>query len=263
MQIELTTITPTMAKTILLKNNYNRKIKPYQVESLTRDILSGNWKENGDAIRVMKDGTLLDGQHRLMACINADLPIKSILVTNLQDDVMPTIDSGIKRTYNDQLVLRGISYSGQVAAAIAHMIGIANNNPNRNKMATYAEKNKLLEQHLGLIDSSSIAHGSFPKIGSLLAAIHYIGVFTGHKAAADDFINVWRTGEKSYINDAARFTREYLIKSNGGNVGLNANFKTKLIVQSWNKFSMNEPMGQARVPDLYSIRGWTKKDLGF
>jgi len=263
MQIELATITPHMAKTIMLKNNYNRKIKQYQVDCLTRDILAGNWKENGDAIRVMKDGTLLDGQHRLMACITANMPIKSILVTDLNDDVMPTIDSGVKRTYNDHLHLRGISYSNQVASAIGHVIGMAYNLPSRHKVTTFAEKNSLFDAHPKLVESAAFCHQSFPKIQSLLTAIHYVGVFTGHKETANDFINVWKNGEKTYANDAAKFAREYLIKSYSVNNGLNAIFKTRLIVQSWNKFLLNEPMFQARVPDVYGIKGWNIKSLGF
>jgi len=263
MQIELATITPYMAKTIMLKNNHNRKVKPYQVENLTRDILAGNWKENGDAIRIMKDGTLLDGQHRLMACIKANLPIKSILVTDLNDDVMPSIDNGIKRSYNDHLVLRGVSYSTSVAAAIGHIIGMAYNLPSRQKVTTFSEKNSLLNAHPKLIESAAFCHQSFPKIQSLLTAIHYVGTYTGHNEAANDYINVWKNGEKTYANDAAKFAREYLIKTTSGNNGINAAFKTRLIVQSWNKFLLNEPMFQARVPDIYGIKGWNIDCLGF
>ncbi len=45
---------------------------------------SGEWKYNGESIKVCTDGSLLDGQHRLEACIESGVTFDTLLVTNLR-----------------------------------------------------------------------------------------------------------------------------------------------------------------------------------
>ena len=69
------------------------KIKQY-----TTDMVSGNWKYNGDSVRVSKDGVLLDGQNRLIAAKEAKLNLTCDLVVGLEKDVFFTIDKGRVRS---------------------------------------------------------------------------------------------------------------------------------------------------------------------
>lgn len=72
------TITPEKAKTLLVMNTKNRKLSRKLVQKYASDMAAGRWPYNGDPIRVSVSNVLLDGQHRLEACIaaapSAELP---------------------------------------------------------------------------------------------------------------------------------------------------------------------------------------------
>lgn len=70
-------------------------------------IKRGEGSLNGDTIKFAVSGRLLDGQHRLEACVAAGQPIVSVVVEGLEDTVMSTIDIGTKRRASDALSIAG------------------------------------------------------------------------------------------------------------------------------------------------------------
>jgi hypothetical protein len=94
-------ITPQLAVEWLEKNTLNRNINQYRVYSYANDMKLGQWKLNGDTIRFAKDGTLLDGQHRLWAIVEAGIPVTMMVVFDLDEDVRTTIDTGRPRSTAD------------------------------------------------------------------------------------------------------------------------------------------------------------------
>ncbi len=107
MNIEVKTITPEYAAELLGNNSINRHIRKQHVVDLARAMKHGEWMLNGEAIRVSKSGQLLDAQHRLLAVIEADTPIESVVITGLDDEVMHTVDRGKARSLGDTLRIAG------------------------------------------------------------------------------------------------------------------------------------------------------------
>jgi hypothetical protein len=102
-------ITPEIAAYLLTQvHPLQRKIKPRHVDQMARDMKRGSFVENGDAVRFDIEGQLIDGQHRLMALIEADLPLWTQVVLGLPLGALPTIDSGTKRGLSDRLAVVGI-----------------------------------------------------------------------------------------------------------------------------------------------------------
>ena len=66
-------ITPEMAREYLEKNSHNRRLSERSVRNLATAIKNGEWQVNGEAIKVDKEGNLLDGQHRLSAIEKRDV----------------------------------------------------------------------------------------------------------------------------------------------------------------------------------------------
>lgn len=65
-------VTPEMAKAWLLKNPENRPFEEDRVREYADKMRRGEWKEKipGDSpLIVMKEGELINGQHRLMAVV--------------------------------------------------------------------------------------------------------------------------------------------------------------------------------------------------
>lgn len=106
-KVKIEIVTPAKAKEYLSLNTNNRNISPKSVAHYTRQMSIGAWKFNGDTIRFLENNILADGQHRLESIIKTGKPMKCIIVTGLDKDVMSTIDTGRSRKVSDHLKIYG------------------------------------------------------------------------------------------------------------------------------------------------------------
>lgn len=96
-------LTPAMARKFLASNvEKNRFVSIHHVRKMTHAIRSGNFPLTGQPL-LFSNGTMLDGQHRCHAVIEADLPIDVLVVTGVEADVFSSIDQGKARTASDFL----------------------------------------------------------------------------------------------------------------------------------------------------------------
>lgn len=117
---ETVTITPDIAKRLLEVNDANRTISWKYVKAIARDITNRHYELNGEAIIVSKEGYLNNGQHRLLAVIEANSPIQTIMTFGVTRSSRRTVDMGRARTVANYLNMEGVaSYSS--CAAIASM----------------------------------------------------------------------------------------------------------------------------------------------
>jgi hypothetical protein len=61
---------------------------------------------------------LIDGQHRLHAIIQANVPIKSYVVRSITKEAFSVLDSGIKRTMGDEFTFAGEMNAIALAAGL-------------------------------------------------------------------------------------------------------------------------------------------------
>ena len=103
---EFVNLTPDMAIYILAnRNKRNRSIGRDFVKKLYREMVSGRWVgANGQSISIDWNGDLVDGQHRLCAVYNSNLPFVEVnFVSGLDPESFTTIDQGKKRSFTDHL----------------------------------------------------------------------------------------------------------------------------------------------------------------
>ena len=96
-------IFPDMAANWLKVNKGNRRIRKGVVDNYSAMMSSGEWKLTHQGIAIGEDGTLLDGQHRLLALIDSQVPVWMNVTTNVPKSSYPYFDQGIKRTMEDAL----------------------------------------------------------------------------------------------------------------------------------------------------------------
>lgn len=111
--LSIETITPDVASKMLKANVANRGKKK---ESIASQIRNGEWVLNGESIIFADDGTLLDGQNRLYACIASGKPIVSVIVRGVKRLSQTSIDTGIKRNLGDYLKMLGYKNHTVVAS---------------------------------------------------------------------------------------------------------------------------------------------------
>lgn len=173
-------VTPDIARAWLRNNTHNRKLRARAVQDYARDMAAGHWNLNGEAIKFAMDGTVLDGQHRLRAVIDADVTVQMLVVVGLDAGAQETMDTGRKRTTGDVMGLRG-EHNANTLAAILRRVWAWNNGDYKfagNYAATNRECAQLLAEHPELRRSAEIAvrtRNAFPHIPqSSLGVAHHL-----------------------------------------------------------------------------------------
>lgn len=111
-------ITPAIAQRWLAQTKtLNRTLKEAKIVEYAGIMSEDDWALNGETIKLDVDGEVMDGQHRLHACIRSGMPFVSYVITGLPRAVFDTIDMGTKRTVGDALGMRGIKNCNVVAGA--------------------------------------------------------------------------------------------------------------------------------------------------
>lgn len=243
----LATITPEMAVVMLEKNTQNRTIRQSHVDALVKELKEGRWALNGDAIRIDLDGVLLDGQHRLWACVNSDVPIQTFVVEGLPREVMATIDGNKPRTGADQLKLFGEINTALLASTLRLMVGIASKDPGL--PVSRGELQLILGFNPGVRETVSKATRIKKVAPSLIGVIHYVGsVFQGKPAEAEAFMEVMVTGVPAYPGCPAHLLRERLLETKRGASRLTLVDNVDLHVHTWNNFTQKKPLTKLQQP---------------
>lgn len=112
-------ITPQRAVELLARNKKNRKLRPSKIASYARDMQAHRWMVTGEAIKILRDGDLEDGQHRLHACVKAGVPFWTYVLYNADPTAHFAIDTGLKRTLGDELHWRGEQNVDALAAILS------------------------------------------------------------------------------------------------------------------------------------------------
>ena len=101
-------LTPDLAREFLKRNTRNRNPNHAKVAELALEMTAGNWHESNDDICFDWNGTLLNGQHRCLACIKSGITLANVLGKyGLDPACMETMDNGRRRTCGDKLSIGG------------------------------------------------------------------------------------------------------------------------------------------------------------
>lgn len=119
---EIVTLTPKDSAAILEKQKIselkNRFVTQSRVDQYASQMKADKWELNGEPIILDQDDQLLDGQHRLWACITADVSFKTLLVRGVDRKVFPTLDTGKARTGADVLSMAGLTNVSILSATL-------------------------------------------------------------------------------------------------------------------------------------------------
>lgn len=109
-------ITPDTARQWLPQMARNRRPSNGTVLRYAKDMREGRWTLSDSAIVWTTDGKLINGQHRLLACIVSDTPFWSNVTRNAPPEAMPHLDGGKPRDPADQLAILGHPNARQLQA---------------------------------------------------------------------------------------------------------------------------------------------------
>lgn len=119
-------ITPQLALRLIESNHdNNRKINKKVVDSYARQMLNGQWKVTGEALKIDINNKFCDGQHRINGVIVAGEMAKAanrpfhgiefMVISGIPLDAMTAMDDGYKRNLNHALDMVGKKRNHQTA----------------------------------------------------------------------------------------------------------------------------------------------------
>lgn len=147
MHITMQTITPADAKDLLGANTNNRKLRADRVELYARHMTNGDWAETGEPIIIAADGELLNGQHRLHACVLADVAFTTAVVRDADPNVFQFLDSGLPRAAGDLVAQMGVKHSALTAAGARIAVGYRTGAiTTTNQMTVHANRVEILRE---------------------------------------------------------------------------------------------------------------------
>jgi hypothetical protein len=115
--IKSKTFLPTEAQNILDNRSPNRRINPKQVDELAYAMRTGKFLLNGETVKFFKD-RLVDGQHRMSACVKSGVPLTTSVIHTDDPKVMATVDVGLKRSNSNVLQIAGRKNTKTLASAL-------------------------------------------------------------------------------------------------------------------------------------------------
>ena len=135
-ETHIVTITPDIAEKLLEMSDkrHQRKINFAHVSFLSKEMKKGNFAFNGDSIRQDLDGNIIDGQHRLAACVKSGIQFNTLFVKGLSTEQISTINTGQRiRSYADVLEIthkKKYKYANQIAGSIKMIRKLEHNHYN-------------------------------------------------------------------------------------------------------------------------------------
>jgi hypothetical protein len=124
--VKVVAISPTRAAEWIKQTHpHQRNLKKYKIPQYIGDMQNNNFPVTSDAIGFDVDGYLINGINRLTAIYRSGVTVEQLVVWGLPRKARIVVDSGAKRTTNDQLKMAGKDFPSGVGATVrALMIGL-------------------------------------------------------------------------------------------------------------------------------------------
>ena len=251
---EVMTVTPQIAQEWVTLNTRNRPVRYSRVARFARDMKDGTWTLNGETVKISADGTILDGQHRLYACIQAGVSFETFVIRGLPLQAQDTIDTGAARTMGDQFGLRGEAH-GNLLAAITRQAykwlhgvrcqGQAGSEP------THAELSALLAAEPRLREAAAWADKARKNFKSVSGSVWGMAWLLFHGSdhlAAEVFLDKVLTGADLAEGHPALAFRNRIWKAREGGERLTVHEQLAYLILAWNAFKEDRKISRLQGP---------------
>lgn len=249
MKIETLLITPKQASELLKQNVNNRPLNKDRVGILAVEMISGRWKcDTGESIKVSRTNKLLDGQHRLAAIIKANVSVKTMVITGLDDDIFDVIDTGKSRSASDVFSIANVKYSSAIPTAIKIYNVMKLGYKNHRTAQNMATNSRLMEQYdlnstmwNDIMYKSQSLYAKASKILSMSEIAAHIALYREiDEVKALEFMTMVCTGI-GITNNTVYALRSKLIESRiDKSHTIVSEAKNALIIKAWNAWRIGK-----------------------
>lgn len=237
---------PADAAEVLKYNDANRPYSRRHAERLAAEMKAGRWHFTGQPIIFSDKGRLIDGQHRMGACVEAGVPIKCILTFGVPDAAFAHIDVGKKRTASDIFAINGVKDSALVSAAMAALLTM--HKPHKDTYLTSAQLYEVYKSHADISDSTwagRAIHKQRLMQPALGVALHYAFALKS-RGQADDFFHKLSEGVGLKAKDPIKKLRDKLIENLSRDEKMSRRRIAALTIKAWGFYRRGQPTTQLK-----------------
>lgn len=125
-EFDVVEITPDDAREMLQTTRHEAQIDKIAVNSYAKAMEAGAWIPNMQPIILDTEGKVLDGIHRLEACVQSGKSFRTMIAYNVSPDTLHTIDQHRRRSYSGVLEARGYKHASALRRTLSKLIHMEN-----------------------------------------------------------------------------------------------------------------------------------------
>jgi hypothetical protein len=227
------TITPETARQYLELNNRNRPVTLTRVAAYAQMMRRNQWILSGEPL-IFNQGRLLNGQHRLLACISADQPFETFVVRDVPEIAFTVLDSGMTRSVANVLAVDGIKQANQIGSTTTMVFSYVDGKAvgtkyprNRQDILEHVQKNLVTYENAMRVLNRAKKCGF---VGSPFGAL---AVFVQDHQRFDEFVEGVFSGANLDQGDPRLTLRTWFMARHGHQTTM---IKFCAIIKAWNAF---------------------------
>jgi len=243
-------ITPEIASEMLVHNTGNRKLRPTVVAQYATDMREGRWHHEADSPIVFDwNGRLINGQHRLQACIKAETPFIARVNRGVDPAAYDVMDQGFRRTAGDALTKKGVISGTNMAAAYrvvhAYRTGLLTQTSQQGNVAGLTNSQVVagvlaeeeLLHHAGLVADRVYRHTKYNK--PAVTALVVLAINEGHsRQLVEEFMDGLGSGANMSEGDPRLSFRRWWVNSHKRS----SNAVLAALIRAFNAYANNQQL---------------------
>ena len=244
-------VTPAMAQEFLNNAAPNRSLYKQVLERYATDMANSRWQLNGEPLIFSSKGQLMDGQHRLTACVMSNTPFNTLIVEGVDETAFRTLGNGQIRSNSDVLYMMGEKDSHKLAGAV-RWIHMYNQDPpmKMNIKTTHQDAIGWLARFPEIRQSLELARSAQHVMSvTVLAATHCMGAKVFNKTISDSFVESVANGANLGLSNPARILRERMLQDRAVSKGgpkLPSTTIFALTIKAFNFYGLEEKISSIR-----------------
>lgn len=246
-------ITPEIARDYLKANTANRPMSNVHIERIAQQMAKGQFILNGESIIFSDEGVLMQGQHRLAACIKSNTSFQTVVVRGIPYNAFFTLDSGRARSISDVFAIQGIPDYSKMSSIVNSYIRLhtginsyTGRESMKNLMSTKKDIFDVYQRHIELFTEIKLFSNrcydklrllKMAEIGGIMA---YLIIDLKHP---QDFVESFFTMlffNSNVNNEAVNILRTKLINDLASERRMTPKYKLSIIIKCWNAYVENK-----------------------
>jgi hypothetical protein len=233
------TFTPTQAAQLLEVGKKNRPLTESRAQQIARDIKEGVWKPNGESFIFDEENKPIDCQHRLRACVIANMPIEGYCVFGIPSEYFVTLDQGKQRGGSDLAALAGFKHAALTAATVRQVMAYRAKTIGKRAWlpVTQAALNDFMSKHKeALVEAVTLVakhRAGFARMVPL-SQVAFLAYIAGPSNRLEVFVEKLSSGAGLPAGDPIMVFRNRMISLIGEKNRLTQGQQLAMLVKTWN-----------------------------